>query len=156
MRYYGLFDDQGNRITTYAEGLHTAIPAEAVSITEEEQALYITGNYIRDMQTGLSVLKPQEPPSPAEIQASLVAAVQAHMDTMARARGYDNLLSAVTYADESAVPQFQAEGIAFRAWRSQVWAYCYAQLAAIQQGIRLTVPTAEELIAELPALVLPA
>lgn len=89
----------------------------------------------------------------AIIAKRLTDAVQAHMDATAKARGYDNLMSAVTYADEPTILAFQEEGMAFRAWRSQVWDYCYAQLAAVLNGQR-AVPTVEELISELPALVL--
>jgi hypothetical protein len=77
------------------------------------------------------------------------------MDKKAQEIGYDNLISAVTYADEPLVPAFQTEGLAFRAWRSLVWAYCYSVLAAVVAGER-QIPTATELIAELPVLSLPA
>ena len=90
-------------------------------------------------------------PTAEEIKQSLINAVQSHLDASARARGYDGILSAVTYADDATVSTFQTEGIAFRTWRSLVWAYCYAQLDAVLAGTR-TCPTAEELIAELPAL----
>lgn len=90
----------------------------------------------------------------AIITKMLTDAAQKHMDAVAKTKGYDNLLSVVTYADEPTVPTFQAEGIAFRAWRSQVWAYCYEQLAKVLKGERAA-PTSEELIAELPVLTLP-
>lgn len=91
----------------------------------------------------------------AEMSQRAVVAVQKHMDDAARARGYDDIKSAVTYADEPAVPRFQAEGMAFRAWRSLCWAKCYVVQADVESGSR-EMPTAEELIAELPALELPA
>lgn len=47
MIYYALFDNEGNRVTTYVKGIHENIPTEAIEITEEEQALYCTGEYIR-------------------------------------------------------------------------------------------------------------
>ena len=93
-------------------------------------------------------------PSSEQIQKELTAAVQDHMDKIAISKGYDNILSAVTYAEEPGVPTFQSEGIVFRAWRSAVWEYCYAQLAAVLKGER-EAPTAAKLIAELPQLVLP-
>ena len=37
----------------------------------------------------------------------------------ARELGYTNIFTAVTYADEAAVPQFQREGQALREWRSR-------------------------------------
>lgn len=91
----------------------------------------------------------------ASIALTLTAAVQAHMDDQARALNYDDIKMAVTYADEPAVPTFQAEGLVFREWRSLCWAHCYAAMAAVNAGER-AIPTAEELIAELPALVLPS
>ena len=94
-------------------------------------------------------------PTPEEIaaqtQRSLIDAVQAHMDAAARALGYDDIKTACTYADEPAVPKFQTDGQAFRAWRSLVWSYCYAQLDAVTAGER-TVPTVDVLIGELPKL----
>lgn len=94
-------------------------------------------------------------PTPADIaaetQRAFVAAVQNHLDAAARQYGYDDIKSAVTYAEEPAVPKFQAEGKAFRAWRSLTWAACYAILADVLAGTR-SVPTADELLAELPAL----
>lgn len=90
----------------------------------------------------------------AAAQKALTDAVQAYMDAAAKAKGYDNLLSAVTYAEEPAVPKFEAEGIAFRAWRSAVWAYCYDQMAAVLTGQR-EIPTPEQLVIELPYLILP-
>lgn len=80
--------------------------------------------------------------------------VQAHLDAAAKAAGYDNIYTAVTYADEPAVPRFQAEGQAFRAWRSLVWDAANAIRADVEAGTR-PVPTAAELLAELPAITLP-
>lgn len=98
------------------------------------------------------------PPTPEQLeralQKQLTDAVQLHMDAQAQAIGYDNIFTAVTYADEPEVAKFQAEGLAFRAWRSRVWARCYELLDQVKAGTR-PVPTAEQLIAELPALVLP-
>ena len=92
-------------------------------------------------------------PTPAQVVASYSAAVQSHLDAAARAAGYDNINTVVSYAGEPAVAKFQVEGAAFRAWRSLCWAYCYAQLAAVEAQER-TQPTIEELITELPSLVL--
>lgn len=90
----------------------------------------------------------------AQLKPTLTAAVQAHLDATAQAHGYDSIYTACTYADEPAVAQFQAEGQALRAWRSRVWAHCHGVMAAVQSAQR-PVPTAAELIAELPALVMP-
>lgn len=82
----------------------------------------------------------------------LTDAVQAHLDDAAQSRGYDNIVSACSYAGSANV--FQAEGISFLNWRAAVWQHCYQVLAEVQAGVRAT-PSADDLIAELPALVLP-
>lgn len=93
------------------------------------------------------------PPGPEDVQAALTFAVQRHLDSEAQRLGYDSIFTAASYAEEPAVPKFQAEGQAFRAWRSLVWARCYELLAEVQADAR-RVPTEEELIAELPTFML--
>ena len=82
------------------------------------------------------------------------AQLQAHLDAAAHAAGYDDIRSAITYADEPAVPKFQAEGRAFRAWRSLFWAAANDVKNAVLAGTR-PAPTVSALIAELPTLTLP-
>lgn len=95
-----------------------------------------------------------EPLTPEQVRAGKVWIVQSHMDSAARDFGYDSIANAITYAEEPAVPKFQAEGQAFRAWRSLVWERCYEILAEVESGGR-GVPSDDELIAELPELQLP-
>jgi hypothetical protein len=85
------------------------------------------------------------PPSIEEYQD----AVQRHLDDAARAKNYDDIVSACSYA--GAPNPFQAEGQAFLTWRGNVWATCYQIMADVQAG-RRTAPTVDGLIAELPAL----
>ena len=82
-------------------------------------------------------------------------AVQAKLNEAAIAARYDSIATAVSYAEELAVPKFQNDGIAFRAWRSLVWAYAYEQLALVLAGGREQ-PTIEAFLLELPVLELPA
>lgn len=134
------------------------IPADAVEVTNDEHAALLAGQaagkrIVAD-ENGLPVLADPPAPAAAQIEAAKVAIVQRHMDDAARALRYDDIATACTYADEPAVPKFQAEGMAFRSWRSLVWATCYAILDDVNAGLR-DIPTDEELIAELPELVLP-
>lgn len=76
------------------------------------------------------------------------AVVQDHMDAAARALGYDNLLSAVSYAGSSH-PIFGVEGDAFKQWRDACWDTTIRILADVKAGNR-TVPTDSELVQELP------
>jgi hypothetical protein len=71
------------------------------------------------------------------------------MDAKAQSYHYDDLTTAVTYADEPSVPKFQEEGQAFRAWRSQVWNTAYSILADVQAGTR-GFPTVSEVPGLLP------
>lgn len=105
-------------------------------------------------EDGIPFLQERSAPTAAEMLVLFRADIQRFMDAAAVAAGYDDMKTAVTYAEEPAVPKFQAEGQAFRAWRSLVLAYGYEQITAIESGAR-DMPTTEQLISELPALVLP-
>jgi hypothetical protein len=110
---------------------------------------------IGDLYDGQHFSKPQPPePTVEELKQAITNAVQAHLDATARTRGYDGILSLASYAS-STNPPFSAEGRAGLDWRDAVWGYCYGVLADVQAGTR-TIPTAEELIAELPGMVWPA
>jgi hypothetical protein len=90
-----------------------------------------------------------------EVSRLYERAVQATLDAAAVAARYDSIATAVSYAEEPAVPKFQNDGKAFRAWRSKVWAYAYQQLALVLAGEREQ-PTVEAFLLELPVLELPA
>lgn len=85
--------------------------------------------------------------------AELIAAVQRVMDAEARALGYDDLKTAITYRGDPN-PKFAAEAEAFFVWRSAVWTQAYAHLAQVQAG-EASMPTVEEAIAMTPTLALP-
>jgi hypothetical protein len=121
--------------------LKHVIDGQLVDMTPEEEAAHL------EAQAAAA-------PTFDERAKALQDAVQEHMDAAARARGYDDVATAVTYAEEPAVPKFQAEGQAFRAWRSKVWAFCYWLLAEVAAG-RALEPTPAALFAVLPTLELP-
>lgn len=86
--------------------------------------------------------------------AAKEAVVQDHMDAIARSLSYESMADAITYAEEPAVPKFQYEGQALRAWRSLVRAHYQQVFADVLSGSR-AIPTDEDLIAELPGLDVP-
>lgn len=98
-------------------------------------------------------IAPYSPPvlTAEQKKQAVIEMVQTHLDAAAKAYGYDDIKSAVTYAEEPAVAVFQAQGLAFRSWRSLVWEKCYALLAQVEAG-EIADPGGEELIAILPAL----
>lgn len=93
------------------------------------------------------------PPTEAEIVAALTRAVQNHLDTTARQRNYDGILSLCSYAT-SLDPTFKAEGQTGVEWRDACWRISYQIMAEVQAGTR-AIPTAEELVGSLPVMAWP-
>lgn len=89
--------------------------------------------------------------NPAYIIAEAVKAAQARLDTFAKEKGYDNILSACSYAT-STNPTFAAEAATCIALRDATWATFYTLQAEIQAGTR-QMPTKEELVTLLPVLI---
>ena len=75
---------------------------------------------------------------------SVTTAIQAMLENKAIELGYDSVISAVTYADENIIPEFQAEGKAMRKWRSKCWKVAKDLLAAN------TLMSVEEALAAMP------
>lgn len=98
----------------------------------------------------VAIPEPTQEEINAQTQARLTQAIQDHLDTKAQELNYDSCLSVCSYVD-TGVEKFDAEGKAFRAWRSAVWNKGYEILNACLAGER-EVPTEAELIAELPEL----
>lgn len=76
--------------------------------------------------------------------------VQGHLDSTAKEWGYDSIYTAVGYLGDPN-PTFNSEAIMFRNWRSAVWVHVNAEQVKLQNGQR-TMPTAPELLTELPLL----
>lgn len=88
-----------------------------------------------------------------ETVADYAAAIEAHIDTVAKGRAYSGAVSLASYL-ASTNPQWAAEAQAFVAWRGAVWIYAYAEMDKVLSAQRPQ-PTIPELIAELPAITWP-
>ena len=86
--------------------------------------------------------------------ANVTQATQSRLDTFARTRNYDGILSACTYAS-SAVPQFQTEGQYCVNARDSTWATLYTLMGQVQAGTTPMPATVEDVMAVLPELVWP-
>jgi hypothetical protein len=87
-----------------------------------------------------------DPPPPVPSVATYSAALRALLDAKAQERGYDGILSAVSYADDPN-PAYAAEGAALRAWRSSVYVYALAEMAKVEAAERET-PSVEAFMVE--------
>ena len=106
-------------------------------------------------------------PSPAAIEAEITRLrvilpreqqikrfadeAQVRLDTFAKSRGYDGILSACTDAT-SQVPRVQADGQRCVDLRDQTWARLYEILAEVEAGTRPGPLSLAEIEADLPAL----
>lgn len=86
----------------------------------------------------------------AVAERELTAAVQGYMDTIARARGYDSILSLCSYATSSN-PLFAAEGQAGVNFRDGCWGVSHRIADDVRAGQR-PIPTQQGVLDELPVM----
>lgn len=145
----------------YDSAIHgNAIPGDAVEITSAQHLFLINGQAAGKQidwsaADGIPVLV--DPPAPTFDQQvdTNKAALQSEMDRVAKLRGYDNIDSACKYASLPAGAPYQAEGAAYLLWCATVWHQAFAYLTDVQAGLK-PMPTAQQAVAMMPPLVLPA
>ena len=139
----------------YIEGLNSTYPKDAVVVTEEEVTQILAAfNSNKTISVVNGVVSISEDSS-VDIQSILnyfSSKLQNHLDSKANEYGYDNIYTAISYAEEPSVLKFQLEGKAFRAWRSLFWLEANLIKAEIETGSRDIPSSVEELITELPKL----
>lgn len=112
------------------------------------------GGKIGDSWNGQDMIPHVVPFDGAGYAAMCEAAVQKMMDLEAQAHGYDDLRSTITYANSS-VAKWKAEALNAIAWRDACWIKAeQLQTAAMAPGA--TLPTPEEVIAQMPPSAWPA
>ena len=109
---------------------------------------YINGQFVRKVRP----VPPSK--SPEEIQKEVTEGTQLRLDTFARTRNYDGILSACTYATSS-IPKFQAEGQYCVNARDNTWAALYSILAEVQEGTRPIPSSYADIEGDLPILIWP-
>ncbi|NBE05921.1 hypothetical protein [Paragemmobacter ruber] len=83
---------------------------------------------------------------PATFQAICAAAIDAHVEATAQAKGYNGAAHLASYV-ASTVPAWAAEAQAFVAWRDAVWLAAYAM-----QETAVPPPAVADVIAGLPVI----
>lgn len=155
-RFFGDIDEVGEVKlvwnTLWHEGL---MPSGLTELSAEDADKILREGHLWRYQEGVLVpyIKPiniilQEQQD--AIMKRLVGAVQNHLDSVARLRNYDGILSLCSYATSTDVT-FSVEGQAGVAWRDACWRHCYQTLSDVQNDIR-SIPTPDELVAELPTI----
>lgn len=86
----------------------------------------------------------------AQHQALVVSAIDAKVEELAKARGYNSAATLASYV-ASTNSTWAAEATAFVAWRDQVWQDAYACLAQVEAGNR-AMPSVSEALAMIPAI----
>ena len=150
----------------YTPDIHTHLFIDNTPIGEIESAVNISnekyhnlfelqskGYTIRADENGNPVAIKTEP-SVELIMENFEILLQNYLDTKAKEYGYDNIYSAISYAEEPSVPKFQTEGKAFRVWRSLFWSKVNEIKNQVLAGER-DIPSAEEIISVSPVLDLP-
>ncbi|MGE0333107.1 MAG: hypothetical protein AB7P37_20695 [Ramlibacter sp.] len=142
-----------------AELYHASVAELFESVADEVQPgwLRLEGGEFVAPEPAPAPLAPAPAPAPAGLDLvarQLVLVVDDHINSTARGLGYESIVTAVSYATEPAVPRFQSEGIALRAWRSLVYARLYELQAEALAGAR-PIPTPTELIGLLPEFLAP-
>jgi hypothetical protein len=105
----------------------------------EQEAAAIAADTVEKLQT---------------LQESIVKQTQDSLDTFAKTRNYDGILSASTYAT-STIPKFQQEGQYALEARDQTWATLYEILAEVQAGTRPAPQSYADIEPDLPVLAWP-
>lgn len=80
--------------------------------------------------------------------------VDSHIEATARSRDYASGVSLASYVS-STKPEWAAEAQAFVAWRDDVWAFVFAELAKVESGQTAPPETTDVLIALLPQIAWP-
>lgn len=139
------------------EAGHFLMPAHAVDdapgeVPDGKVAYWRDGAWVVDDPARVPAEAPQDEARPeqmGELRSFRAATlVQAALDETARAQGYADITTAISYAEEPAVARFQVEGRRLRRWRSLVWEHFYGD--AVQEGVRSGVLGDDALLAGLP------
>ena len=132
----------------------TSIPAGYDFTYCQEWGLAVTEDIIRRTKNDLIAKHPGRWPKmeAEQTRQELEDALDAYIDSVAKAKGYD---SRITAALRASYPNpWQAEGIAFGTWMDSCYSTALTIMAEVQAGTR-PIPTKDELIAAMPTMVWP-
>lgn len=141
----------------YLAAIHGSnIPLDSVEITAEEHADLLEGQsqgkIITAGPSGVPYLADPAPPTQSQIIKQYENALDAHLDSVAKAHRYDDRKSFALRAGY--IGPYQAEGVAFAQWMDACNVHAYALLQSVIAGTT-PLPTIAEMLAALPEFDLP-
>jgi hypothetical protein len=131
-------------------------PETQVPFASEAEAQEFANSVLGNPNYFSAALSPQESLAleTDRVRAAFIVAIQRRLDTFAQTRGYDNILSACTYAT-SLIPKFAAEGLCAATLRDSTWAALYSLLAEVEAGTKPMSTSFADVQTTLPELVWP-
>ncbi|WP_296072276.1 hypothetical protein [uncultured Agrobacterium sp.] len=152
---YAKFDDEGFPLSFWmpeaCSDPDAVIPTDAVVIIEQQHLEFLENTGGRRYVDGEIVVV--DPPEIVPTITDYENAIQNLVDETAREKQFRDGVTLASYA-ASTKPNWAAEAQAFVAWRDNVWAYAYGELAKVQAGQREQ-PTVDEFLAEIAPIAWP-
>lgn len=140
MKYY---KDNNNEIYAYEDDLSDEDLTKSIKrlsltpLTQKELEEFLTPKMAREQKIEL-------------LKQEFLARVDTTLNTTAHEHGYDNINTAVSYAGYE--NKFQAEGISFGKWRSNVYEWGYGLLEKIMKGeLDIDKTNIDEVLQAMPA-----
>lgn len=128
-------------------GYKRVIEVEAKGVPSEIE--YIAKEYT-EAPTNYTINNVIKPKTLQMLEKDFKAYVQIILDTKAKEKGYDNIVSACSYGGYD--NEFRQEGELFGKWRANVWKWGFKMLADIQSGKREMPKSFAEAVADMPQL----
>jgi hypothetical protein len=125
-------------------------PDNSLHFIEAEFAHLLPAGCVPITQEEADVLRAPPPKTQAEQFKDIERAFEQHMDEVAQLDGWDNRWTCVARAGY--VNPWQAKGIKFAQWMDACWVIAIQAQNDVIAGLR-TIPTPEEAVLELPAIV---
>lgn len=126
-------------------------PAGDVLSYEAEDGRTVVCDYgTPEFAAAIELGEPAPYVAPPPALSDYSAAIDAHVEAVARGRGYNGAAHLASYA-VSTVPAWAAEARAFVAWRDTVWVEALGELAKVQAG-EIAPPGVTDLVSGLPVI----
>ena len=133
----------------FYDQFHKEKPVDCVELTEVEYKTLITetagDKEIYGVENGKPVIRDRVITVTA---TGLASFLKYQVDLKAQEHGFDNILEAVSYCEESTDNVRRPKGLALRAWRSACWAVYDLKI------VESPLPSEDQLLRDLPVLVL--